>query len=643
MSFHPARRMSSPAGRAAAARGAGGGSSTALLAAQQRRRRGACGGGGAADGARRRAQRTPPRGGAASLHAAERAGDGSGRIAARSGVCRRSSACRGRQLIGRAEVVAVNAPPSPLLSCACSTLAAAGRLLLRLSASARLAPPPLRPPAPSLRAAAPQPRALVSRAHARLPQLRCFAAAASQPEQPPASQPPPLPPAKPARRPRASSTAAMSDAKRKAVAPADEGAGASGPAPKAPKGGALVHPARVRVLASGTGAGGADGPVLYWMSRDQRAADNWALLHAAEVAAASGAPLAVVFNLVPAFLGAGARQFGFMLRGLRETSATLAAAGVPFYLLRSDDPASTLPQLAARLRARLLVTDFSPLRLGRQWRDAVAEAAHCPTHEVDAHNVVPVWEASPKLEYAARTIRPKITAKLPEYLTEFPPLPRVAPWPHGEHPVPSVDWEATIAEATAAGAAVPEVAWAAPGEAAAHAALEGAGEGSGAFLPKRLKLYEKRNDPNTPAALSGLSPWLHFGQLAPQRAALAAKAHAKAHSKAVEGFIEELVVRRELADNFCFYNARYDSLEVRGAGGAHPCACGRGVRGSGRCGCDTRCGVLMCVCVCVCVCVRVRVCGRRRACSCTQWTSASSSTRGARAAGAMCARRCMRA
>jgi deoxyribodipyrimidine photo-lyase len=39
--------------------------------------------------------------------------------------------------------------------------------------------------------------------------------------------------------------------------------------------------------------------------------------YAAEQAAAAGEPVAVVFNLVPAFLGAGARQFGFMLRGLQ--------------------------------------------------------------------------------------------------------------------------------------------------------------------------------------------------------------------------------------------------------------------------------------------------------------------------------------
>ena len=34
------------------------------------------------------------------------------------------------------------------------------------------------------------------------------------------------------------------------------------------------------------------------MSRDQRVKDNWALLHACEVAAKTGAPVAICFNLV---------------------------------------------------------------------------------------------------------------------------------------------------------------------------------------------------------------------------------------------------------------------------------------------------------------------------------------------------------
>lgn len=45
-----------------------------------------------------------------------------------------------------------------------------------------------------------------------------------------------------------------------------------------------------------------------------------------------------------------------------------------------------------------------------------------PMHEVDTHNVVPVWEASDKKETAARTIRKKIHTKLPIYLEVFCPV-----------------------------------------------------------------------------------------------------------------------------------------------------------------------------------------------------------------------------
>ena len=46
-----------------------------------------------------------------------------------------------------------------------------------------------------------------------------------------------------------------------------------------------------------------------------------------------------------------------------------------------------------------------------------------PMHEVDAHNVVPCWEVSPKREYAARTIRNKIHKQLPEFFKVCPLAP----------------------------------------------------------------------------------------------------------------------------------------------------------------------------------------------------------------------------
>lgn len=63
-------------------------------------------------------------------------------------------------------------------------------------------------------------------------------------------------------------------------------------------------------------------------------------------------------------------------------------------------------------------------------------------HEVDAHNVVPVWMASQKLEYSARTIRSKINKLLPEYLVEYPAQPcPVKKWEDTDH---VIDWDNII-------------------------------------------------------------------------------------------------------------------------------------------------------------------------------------------------------
>ena len=80
------------------------------------------------------------------------------------------------------------------------------------------------------------------------------------------------------------------------------------------------------------------------------------------------------------------------------------------------------------------------------------------------------------------------------------------------------------------------------------------------FIHQRLKTHHKdRNDPNKDA-ISNLSPYYHFGQIAPARAALEIQKMERKHKESVERHLEQLIVRRELADNFCFYNEDYDKV-----------------------------------------------------------------------------------
>jgi deoxyribodipyrimidine photo-lyase len=311
--------------------------------------------------------------------------------------------------------------------------------------------------------------------------------------------------------------------------------------------------------------------VVYWMSRDQRMNDNWAFLYAQERAIEFQLPLCVAFSVVPRFLEATIRQFGFMLKGLKEVESSLNNVGIPFFLL-TGHPTETIPAFVQEVKPALVVTDYSPLRVGREWKDQVGSklSPEISFVEVDAHNIVPVWEASSKIEYAARTIRPKINKKLDRYLVEFPPVVSPHPYPwissltttcsssssSSSSSSPSTNWDAVIASLQV-NRGVPEVDWIIPGESAAIDSLS-------EFLNKRFKLYEKRNDPNVNGC-SNLSPYLHFGQISAQRCALEAK-KAPSMNGARDSFLEELIIRRELTDNYCHYNPHgYDQL-----GGLYP-------------------------------------------------------------------------
>ncbi|GFE58910.1 deoxyribodipyrimidine photo-lyase [Geobacter sp. AOG1] len=293
----------------------------------------------------------------------------------------------------------------------------------------------------------------------------------------------------------------------------------------------------------------AAGPVVYWMSRDQRVADNWALVHAQALALERRVPLTVVFTLAPAFLGATLRQYAFMLRGLVQTARRLADLSIPFQLLHGE-PADEICRFTQLHHIGAVVTDFDPLRIKRAWREEVARRLEVAVIEVDTHNIVPCRLASAKQEFGAYTIRPKIQRLLPDFLHEFPtPIRHPIPW---ASPTDTFSIEPVL-KALAVDHTVPEVAWLPPGEAEGHERLA-------TFIAHGLASYDsRRNDPCVDGQ-SGLSPYLHFGQLAPQRVALEVRRH-HPHSPSAQAFLEELIVRRELSDNFCLYNPFYDSVQ----------------------------------------------------------------------------------
>lgn len=306
----------------------------------------------------------------------------------------------------------------------------------------------------------------------------------------------------------------------------------------------LVDPRRIRRY---NGSTVRQGPVLYWMHREFRARNNWALLYAREEALRLQAPLAVVVCMAPNSSGATLRQFDFLLRGLEGTAPSLLQAGIPL-VLRNGEPEQEIIRLCSELQPCLVVTDFDPLRRKRQWLQALLRHQPAPVHEVDARNIVPAWIASSRREFMARTIRPKIHRLLPEFLTPFPLPP---PHPHRWREQPPSLGFADLHAALRADTSVAPVSRLQPGESSAQGVLD-------TFLGKRLAEYNHRNDPNK-TVCSGLSPYLHFGMISAQAVLLELTSRGLQGDN-VDSFVEELVVRRELADNFCLYTADYDQV-----------------------------------------------------------------------------------
>lgn len=311
-----------------------------------------------------------------------------------------------------------------------------------------------------------------------------------------------------------------------------------------------VDERRVRKLNNAHERTGAS--VIYWMNRDMRAHDNWALFYAQYQAQRLNLPLVVFCGLVPQFLDASLRHYLFMIEGLKEVEQTLASRNIGF-IVRYGSLPDTLLDISRKLKPSMVVCDYSPLRVPRLWRSRAAKALGCPLFEVDAHNIIPVWQACGHEEHSLRSFRTKIATQLDEFLVAYPRLNRhTCQLPK----MSMVNWDALVAglEVRELG---PKLLTAKSGPKAGKHALK-------SFLINRLVGYpQKRYDPNINGQ-SGLSAYINFGQLSAQRAALEiveARIEHKSLREPGKAFFEEVVIHRELAENFCFYNRFYDKFE----------------------------------------------------------------------------------
>ena len=135
-------------------------------------------------------------------------------------------------------------------------------------------------------------------------------------------------------------------------------------------------------------------------------------------------------------------------------------------------------------------------------------------YAVESNVFVPVKVASEKEEYSARTIRNKINSKLEDYCDEV-----------------LGNENKTLAEKEA------------------YEVLQD-------FIDNKLQKYNLHNDPSLKLT-SLLSPYLKYGFISPVSIYNEMR---KIKSDNKDSFLEELIVRRELAYNFVYYNPTYDDF-----------------------------------------------------------------------------------
>ena len=289
--------------------------------------------------------------------------------------------------------------------------------------------------------------------------------------------------------------------------------------------------------------------VVYWISRALRTTENQALYAAQQVALAKEAELIVWFNLRPDFPYATTRSMHFLLMGLTEVAQKLHALNIPL-IVTEGDPLTNLQALHIQHPITSVFTEHNPLKPIKSTHEQVAH--WCGDQgirftRINTACVIPVWDASVKLEFSAKTIRNKLMSRYEPYLEITYPLV-----PHRFNLASSVEFTATTVEQL-----LKKYSWKslrlstlAPGEDAALAQLDH-------FIRNGLDHYDRRNEVDSNGQ-SHLSAYLHFGMLSPLT--MIRKVKATGHPNAPL-FIEEAMVRRELAENFVHYCENYDSLQ----------------------------------------------------------------------------------
>lgn len=286
--------------------------------------------------------------------------------------------------------------------------------------------------------------------------------------------------------------------------------------------------------------------VLYWMQNAQRVDENAALEVSIQAARQLNVPLLVYQGLSERYEYASDRHHTFILQSVADLQKRFAELGISyaFHLETHEDHGPHLRHLADR--ASLVVVEEMPVAPATIFLKALLRTVSTPVISVDTSCVVPMQQVERSYERAF-----EFRDATRKGFAERVPLP----WPDGIAEVkafpldqlPFVPTEVRFEE-------IPDrVARCRIDHSVSPVADTQGGSSAGyrrwqTFLQRNIRTYAKRrNDPLSGAA-SRMSAYLHYGMVSPMRLAR------DAETVGAEKYLDELLIWRELAYNFCFYH-----------------------------------------------------------------------------------------
>lgn len=261
-----------------------------------------------------------------------------------------------------------------------------------------------------------------------------------------------------------------------------------------------VNPARIHIFKQGLCG---EGAVIYFMERELRLVDNFSLNYALEKAKRLNKKLKI-YHLFCRFESPAKQEF--YENELEILKTDMKFNNLDFEIAYDE----TILSVINKISPACVVIDFNPIRDMSDF-----EKVKYNVFEVDSHNIIPARHISDKQEYSAFQFRRRVYNNILVFLTEFK--------------------DKYVSHSNA------------------YNVLSD-------FLENKLDKYaQEKNNPNADV-VSDLSGYINFGFISSQRVAMEVyKSETSNENKEV--FLEELIVRKELADNFCLYNENYKNLK----------------------------------------------------------------------------------